>query len=166
MTLRTRTIAGRYRHRMTLDTSLVRRGFPALTRSLAGETVAYLDGPGGTQVHETVIQAMTGFMSRGGSNLHGPFVTSVETDATVVAARDAVADLFGARSNEIVFGQNMTSLTYNLSRALARTWREGDNIILTRLDHDANVSPWIQAAANRFSREPLCDTKRVGSRLL
>lgn len=134
---------------MTLDTSLVRKGFPALTRSLAGETVAYLDGPGGTQVHETVIHAMADFMSRGGSNLHGPFVTSVETDATVVAARDAVADLFGARSNEIVFGQNMTSLTYNLSRALARTWQEGDNIVLTRLDHDANVSPWTQAAASR-----------------
>jgi len=134
---------------MTLDTSLVRKGFPALTRSLAGETVAYLDGPGGTQVHETVIDAMADFMSRGGSNLHGPFVTSIETDATVVAARTAVADLFGARPNEIVFGQNMTSLTYSLSRALARTWREGDNIVLTRLDHDANVSPWTQAATDR-----------------
>jgi len=134
---------------MTLDTSLVRKGFPSLTRSLAGETVAYLDGPGGTQVHETVIHAMADFMSRGGSNLDGPFVTSVETDATVVAARDAVADLFGARPNEIVFGQNMTSLTYALSRALARTWREGDNIVLTRLDHDANVSPWMQAADDR-----------------
>ena len=134
---------------MTIDTAAIRTGFPALARSLADETVAYLDGPGGTQVHETVIDAMAGFMSRGGSNLHGPFVTSVETDATVIDARDAVADLFGAHSNEIVFGQNMTSLTYGLSRALARTWRKGDNIVLTRLDHDANVSPWTQAATDR-----------------
>jgi len=134
---------------MTIDASAVRKGFPALTRSLGGETVAYLDGPGGTQVHESVIHAMAEFMSRGGSNLHGPFETSVETDATVTAAREAVADLFGSRSHEIVFGQNMTSLTYSLSRALARTWAAGDNIVLTRLDHDANVSPWVQAASDR-----------------
>ena len=108
--------------------------------------MAYLDGPGGTQVHSSVIAAMTGFMSRGGSNLHGPFATSQETDDVVTQARLAVADLFGSQPDEIVFGQNMTSLTYAHSRALSRTWRSGDNIVLTRLDHDGNVSPWMQAA--------------------
>ncbi len=128
------------------DVEMIRSGFPALTRSVDGVPVAYLDGPGGTQAHGTVIEAMAGFMTAGGSNLHGPFVTSVETDAVADHARQAVADLFNARPDEIVFGQNMTSLTYTMSRALARTWRSGDNIVLTRLDHDANVSPWIQAA--------------------
>lgn len=131
---------------MSIDVASVRAGFPSLERTLGSQRVAYLDGPGGTQVHGSVIRAMAGFMERGGSNLGGPFVTSRETDTTVLDARRAVADLFAASANEIVFGQNMTSLTYALSRALARTWTSGDNIVLTRLDHDANVSPWIQAA--------------------
>jgi len=129
-----------------IDTTAVRSTFPALARQLEGKTVAYLDGPGGTQAHASVIEAMAGFMKAGGSNLDGPFVTSVETDAVVEDARSAVADLFNAQPGEIVFGQNMTSLTYAMSRALARTWRRGDNIVITRLDHDANVTPWIQAA--------------------
>jgi cysteine desulfurase family protein (TIGR01976 family) len=133
---------------MTLDTVSIRTGFPALARTLDGRPVAYLDGPGGTQVHDSVIRAMADFMARGGSNLGGSFVSSVETNAVVANARSAVADLFGAQPKEIVFGQNMTSLTYAMSRALARTWVSGDNIILTRLDHDANVSPWMQAAAD------------------
>ncbi len=86
-------------------------------------------------------------MAGGGSNLGGPFVTSEETQAVVDAARAAAADLFGAeRPDEIVFGQNMTSLTLALGRALARTWRPGDEIVCTTLDHDANVSSWMQAA--------------------
>ena len=133
---------------MTLDIESIRAGFPALARSQNGRRVAYLDGPGGTQVHESVIQAMADFMKRGGSNLGGTFESSIETDAVVAGARSAVADLFGAEPNEIVFGQNMTSLTYAMSRAMSRTWDSGDNIILTRLDHDANVSPWMQAAAD------------------
>ncbi len=137
-----------YHRVMTLNAAAIRAGFPALDRSLDGRTVAYLDGPGGTQVHGSVIDAMASFMEQGGSNLGGSFVTSVDTDAVVASARRAVADLFGAQPNEIVFGQNMTSLTYAMSRALARTWEAGDNIIVTRLDHDANVSPWMQAAAD------------------
>ena len=133
---------------MPFDINTIRRGFPALSRTIDGRTVAYLDGPGGTQVHESVIGAMDGFMSRGGSNLHGPFVTSRETDRVVDDAREAVADLYGSDPNEVVFGQNMTSLTYAMSRALSRTWRPGDNIVVTRLDHDANVSPWLQAASD------------------
>jgi cysteine desulfurase family protein (TIGR01976 family) len=131
---------------MPFDIASVRSGFPSLSRTLDGQTVAYLDGPGGTQVHGSVIAAMAGFMERGGSNLHGPFVTSRETVDVVDDARNAVADLFGCDPNEVVFGQNMTSLTYAMSRALSRTWGPGDNIIVTRLDHDANVSPWMQAA--------------------
>ncbi len=131
---------------MTIDIDTIRSGFPALSRTLEGEQVAYLDGPGGTQVHTSVIDAMARFMERGGSNLGGPFATSRETDAVVGDARAAVADLFGAEQDEIVFGQNMTSLTYAMSRALGRSWEKGGNIVLTRLDHDANVSPWMQAA--------------------
>lgn len=135
-----------YADGMSIDINTVRSGFPALSRTLNGRTVAYLDGPGGTQVHGSVIEAMGSFMKRGGSNLGGAFVTSEETDEVVDGARRAVADLFNADRQEIVFGQNMTSLTYAMSRALSRTWATGDNIVLTRLDHDANVSPWMQAA--------------------
>lgn len=131
---------------MSLDITTVRKGFPALSRTVDGRTVAYLDGPGGTQVHGSVIEAMAGFMECGGSNLGGPFVTSRETDHVVDNARRAVADLFGSETHEVVFGQNMTSLTYAMSRALARSWNRGDNVVVTRLDHDANVSPWMQAA--------------------
>src|SRR5680860_632104 len=126
---------------MPLDLDKIRSRFPALGREQNGETVAYLDGPGGTQVPVDVIEAMTSFMERGGSNLGGPFATSAETDALVADARLAVADLFNSDPSEIVFGQNMSSLTFPMSRALAQTWSDGDNIVLTRLDHDANISP-------------------------
>lgn len=128
------------------DPTSIRSRFPALARHVDGRPAAYLDGPGGTQVPESVIEAMAGFLRRGGSNLHGPFVTSHETDEALEGARAAVADLFGASPTEVAFGQNMTSLTYAVSRAIARTWDRGDNIVLTRLDHDANVTPWVQAA--------------------
>lgn len=128
------------------DPTSIRSRFPALGRLVNGNPAVYLDGPGGTQVPDTVIEAMAGFLRRGGSNLHGPFVTSHETDDALEGARAAVADLFGASPTEIAFGQNMTSLTYAVSRAIARTWDRGDNIVLTRLDHDANVTPWVQAA--------------------
>lgn len=128
------------------DIDSVRSGFPALDRMQDGRVVAYLDGPGGTQVHGSVVDAMSRYMRRGGSNHGGHFVTSEETDSLVDGARSAVADLVGAQPDEIVFGQNMTSLTYSFSRALSRTWDDGDNVIVTRLDHDANVTPWIQAA--------------------
>ena len=130
------------------DVATARAQFPALTRLVAGRPAVYADGPGGTQVARPVIDAMAGFMMRGGSNLGGPFATSVETAEIVAGARSAMADLFGAASpDEIVFGQNMTSLTLSLGRALARTWVDGDEIVVTRLDHDANVSSWMQAAS-------------------
>ena len=131
---------------MTLDVSTVRSQFPALSRTVDGVPAAYLDGPGGTQVPESVIQAMAGFMRAGGSNHGGPFASSRETDAVTESARSAIADLFGATPDEIAFGQNMTSLTLSVSRALGATWGSGDNIVVTRLDHDANVWPWVIAA--------------------
>ena len=131
---------------MTLNLEAVRNQFPALSRLVGGRPAAYLDGPGGTQVPKSVIDAMADFMRAGGSNHGGPFVTSRETDAVAESARQAVADLFGASPSEIAFGQNMTSLTLSVSRALGATWSAGDNIVVTRLDHDANVWPWVIAA--------------------
>jgi cysteine desulfurase family protein (TIGR01976 family) len=93
-----------------------------------------------------VIEAMTRFLEAGGSNLGGPFVTSKETDAVVAAARAAMADLLGATPGEIAFGQNMTSLNMALARAISRDWEPGDEVVVTALDHDANVSPWLIAA--------------------
>jgi len=131
---------------VALDVEAVRSQFPALSRVVDGQVAAYLDGPGGTQVPKSVIDAMADFMRAGGSNHGGPFVTSRETDAVAASARQAVADLFGASPDEIAFGQNMTSLTLSVSRALGATWMIGDNIVVTRLDHDANVWPWVVAA--------------------
>ena len=132
---------------MSFDPMLARMQFPALRRRVDGRAALYLDGPGGTQVPRPVIDAMAGFMEAGGSNHGGPFVTSRETDATAAAAREAMADLFNAeRPEEISFGQNMTSITLSVSRALSRSWGPGDEIVVTRLDHDANVSPWMIAA--------------------
>lgn len=123
--------------------------FPALDRTHSGRPVAYLDGPGGTQVPRSVIEAMGDPLERGVSNLGGPFPSSRLAEETTRQARIAMADLFGAADpEEIVFGQNMTSLTFAMSRALARTWRPGDRIIVSSLDHDANVTPWRMAAAD------------------
>jgi cysteine desulfurase family protein (TIGR01976 family) len=131
---------------MTFDVSSVREQFPALRRAVGGLPAAYLDGPGGTQVPESVIEAMAGFMRAGGSNHGGPFASSHETDAVTESARSAIADLFGASPDEIAFGQNMTSLTLSVSRALGATWNPGDNVVVTRLDHDGDVWPWVIAA--------------------
>jgi cysteine desulfurase family protein (TIGR01976 family) len=126
-----------------------RQQFPALQQEVNGQTAVYLDGPGGTQVPQGVISAMSTYLAQGGSNTGGPFLTSQRSDAIVTAARAAVADLLNARPREIAFGQNMTSLTFSLSRALARRWQPGDEIIVTKLDHDANISPWLLAAEER-----------------
>ena len=131
---------------MTLDVPAIRSQFPALSRRVDGQPAAYLDGPGGTQAPESVIDAIADFMRAGGSNHGGPFASSRETDAVTESARSAIADLFGASPDEIAFGQNMTSLTLSVSRALGATWVSGDNIVVTRLDHDGNVWPWVIAA--------------------
>ena len=134
----------------TLDPDALRHQFPALRRTAAARPPALLDGPGGTQSPERVIDAMAGYLRRGSSNHGGPFLTSREADAATWEARLAMMDLLNARRpEEIVFGQNMTSLTFSVSRAIAQTWRTGDEIIVTRLDHDANISPWLRAAEDR-----------------
>ncbi|HAX81074.1 MAG TPA: cysteine desulfurase-like protein [Actinobacteria bacterium] len=132
-----------------LDVAAVRSRFPALMRPGAG---AFLDGPGGTQVSDSVIAAISGALEAGIGNLGGAFEASGHSEAIVAAARSAVADLFDATPDEVVFGPNMTTLTFAVSRALARRWVPGDEIVVTRLDHDANVTPWRLAAADRGVR--------------
>jgi cysteine desulfurase family protein (TIGR01976 family) len=131
---------------MPLDIEAVRAQFPALDRTVDDRAAVYLDGPGGTQAPDRVIDAMAGFLGAGGSNLGGPFVTSHETDVVTESARTAIAALFNASPDEIAFGQNMTSLTFAVSRALGATWGPGDNVLVTHLDHDGNVWPWVRAA--------------------
>ncbi|MCP4424266.1 MAG: cysteine desulfurase-like protein [Chloroflexi bacterium] len=128
----------------------LRAQFPALQLEVNGKTAVFLDGPGGTQSPQSVIDAISGYMAYGNSNLGGQFLTSKHAMNTVASARLAMADLLNANSpDEISFGQNMTSLTFSFSRALARTWQAGDEIIVTRMDHDANISPWLMAAEDR-----------------
>ena len=130
-----------------MNLNAIRSQFPALDRVVAGQPAAYLDGPGGTQVPRSVIAAMSGFLEAGGSNHDGFFVTSRESEAVADAARVAIADLINAASpDEIAFGQNMTSITLSVSRALGATWGPHDNVVVSRLDHDANVWPWVLAA--------------------
>lgn len=133
----------------TFDVEEIRSRFPALTRSENGEVVAYLDGPGGTQVPRTVIDAMARVLEDGVSNLGGGFGSSRVSVRVMGEARSAMADLLACDPSEVIFGQNMTSLTFSMSRALAATWSEGDAIVLTSLDHDANFTPWAMAAAER-----------------
>lgn len=133
-----------------LDTSAIRAQFPALRRMQAGQPVAWFDGPGGSQVPKSVIDAISSFLIRGGSNHGGAFAASRDSESAHEEARAAVADLFGARDDDyVVFGMNMTSLNFALSRALSADWGPGDEVVVTRLDHDANVSPWLRAAADR-----------------
>ena len=125
----------------------LRAQFPSLSQQVNGHPVVFLDGPGGTQMPGVVIEAMAGYLSRDNANLGGAFVTSQRTvEAVAAARRDTAEFLNAARPEEIVFGQNMTSLTFSLAHSLGRTWKVGDEIIVTSLDHDANVAPWVLAA--------------------
>lgn len=133
-----------------LDVHSLRKQFPSLQKQIDHRSVIYLDGPGGTQVPQSVIDAMMDYLMRDNSNTGGVFLNSHQTDQTVTEARRAIADLLNAkRPEEIIFGQNMTSLTYMMSRTLARTWQAGDEIILSKIDHNANIDPWLQAAADQ-----------------
>jgi cysteine desulfurase family protein (TIGR01976 family) len=120
----------------------IRGQFPALKQEVNGHPVIFLDGPGGTQVPQRVIDAVAEYLAWSNANTHGGFSTSRRTDAVIAAAREAMADFLGCEADEIVFGTNMTTMTFALSRALGRELRPGDEILLTRLDHDANVAPW------------------------
>ena len=121
-----------------------RRDFPSLSRSVQGVPLAFLDGPAGTQVPEPVIAAMAGYYRTSNANTHGEFPTSRETDRLLDATRETVAAFLGAPSGrEISFGQNMTTLNFSLSHALAREMAPGDEIVITELDHEANRGPWL-----------------------
>jgi len=125
----------------------VRAQFPGLQREVAGRPAVFFDGPAGSQVPQRVVDAVSDYLLHRNANGDGPFATSQESDALLAEAHRAVADFLGAeRPEEVSFGANMTTLTLALSRALATTWRAGDEIIVSRLDHDANVSPWVLAA--------------------
>ena len=129
-----------------LDVTNLRRQFPALQESYNNRPAIFFDNPGGTQVPQRVIDAMVDYLTRRNANTHGFFETSIRSDAIIDGARQAAADLLGAQADEIVFGNNMTSLAFQLSRSLAREIRAGDEIVVTRLDHDANVAPWVALA--------------------
>ena len=130
---------------MPLDLNTIRAQFPALRRP-----VIYLDNPAGTQVPQVVVDRMTDYLIHHNANHAGAFATSIESDAILDEAHAAVADfLNAARPEEIVFGPNMTSLTLHISRSIARTWEPGDEIVVTRLDHDANITPWVLVAEER-----------------
>jgi cysteine desulfurase family protein (TIGR01976 family) len=141
-----------------LDVHGLRQQFPALNRPRAGRLPIFLDGPGGTQVPQSVADAVAAYLTTCNANHGGLFTTSRASDQILQAAHEAAADLLNAPSaDEIVFGPNMTTLTLHLSRSLARTLRPGDEILVTRLDHDANVTPWVLAARDAGATVRMCD---------
>ncbi len=126
---------------VAFDVDSIRARFSALRRPLA-----FFDGPGGTQVPDGVIDAIAGYLRERNANLGGAFETSRRSDAVVAGARRSAASFLGCTPDEVVFGQNMTTLNFSLTRTLARTLREGDEVVVTRLDHDGNVAPWLELA--------------------
>jgi len=127
----------------------IRQNFPALERLHNGFPVAYFDGPGGTQVPRQVADAVVEYLLHHNANQHWSYPTSAETDVVFSRAREAMADFLKARPEEIVFGPNMTTLTYHLSRTLGREYGPGDEIVITELDHHANIGPWQALAQER-----------------
>jgi len=138
-----------------LDPAWSRARFPALGLDVNGHPAAFLDGPGGTQVPQGVIDAMGDYLTRSNANVHRPYVTSRRTDEVIATARGSMADFLGCDADEIVFGANMTTMTFALSRALGRDLGEGDEVVVTALDHDANVAPW-RALEERGVRVSVC----------
>ena len=132
-----------------LDLAYVRSQFPSLAQTVSGHPAAFLDGPGGTQVPQRVIDAISNYLRRDNANTGGAYATSRHTDAMIAEARAAMADFLHCGAEEVAFGPNMTTLTYAMSRAIGRELKPGDEILVTRLDHDANVSPWLQMAEDR-----------------
>ena len=134
---------------MTRALESIRADFPALARRENGQAVAYFDGPGGTQVPRAVGDAMTDYLFQHNANTHWAYPTSAETDAMLDEARLAFADFFNASPADVSFGNNMTTIAFHLARGLARHWNEGDEIVVTELDHHANVAPWRAVARDR-----------------
>ncbi len=134
---------------MIASVEAIRAQFPALARREGDHHVAYFDGPGGTQVPRGVAEAMTYYLLHHNANTHWAYPTSVETDALLMQARETLADFLGATSGEIAFGANMTTLLFHIARAIGRGLAPGDEIIVTELDHHANVAPWQALAKER-----------------
>src|SRR5579864_3096595 len=132
-----------------LDVAYIRSQFPSLSQTVNGHPAAFLDGPGGTQVPQRVIDAISAYLSHDNANTGGAYSTSRHTDAMIARARAAMADFLHCGADEVVFGPNMTTLTFAMSRAIGRELNPGDEIVVTRLDHDANVSPWLAVAEDR-----------------
>ncbi len=126
-----------------LDLDWVRQQFPALRQTVNGQPAVFFDAPGGTQVPQTVIDAISEYLSKWNANLGGAFLTSQRSELIVEQAHQAMADFFNCAPEEVVFGANMTTLTFALSRAIGRELKSGDELMVTCLDHDANVSPWV-----------------------
>jgi cysteine desulfurase family protein (TIGR01976 family) len=124
------------------DIAWVREQFPSLKLQVNGHAAAFLDGPAGTQVPKQVMDAIQNYLLHSNANTYGAFLTSRRTDEMILSARAAMADFFRCDSNEVVFGQNMTTITFALARAIGREMKPGDEIVVTTLDHDANVAPW------------------------
>jgi cysteine desulfurase family protein (TIGR01976 family) len=125
-----------------LDLPWIRCQFPSFAEKVNGHPAAYFDGPGGTQVPQRVIDAISDYLKHANANTCGAYLTSQRTNQVIADARSAMGDFFGCESDEVVFGFNMTSLTFGMSRAIGRELKAGDEIVLTLLDHDANFSPW------------------------
>jgi cysteine desulfurase family protein (TIGR01976 family) len=125
-----------------IDLNWVRSQFPSLAQSVNGQPAIFLDGPGGTQVPLRVIEAISDYLQHNDANTGGAYATSQNTDAMIAATRAAMGDFLDCAPDEIVFGPNMTSLTYAMSRSIGRELKPGDEMVLTHLDHDANISPW------------------------
>jgi cysteine desulfurase family protein (TIGR01976 family) len=132
-----------------LSTEAIRAQFPALERRIADLPVAYFDGPGGTQVPRAVGEAVLDYLYHHNANTHWGYPTSIETDEVVGRARVVLATLVNGDPNEIAFGANMTTLTFHLARALGHGWNAGDEVVVTELDHHANIDPWTALAAER-----------------
>ncbi|MBK8780688.1 MAG: cysteine desulfurase-like protein [Anaerolineales bacterium] len=130
---------------MSLNLDVIRQQFPSLNRP-----AIFFDNPGGTQIAKQSLDRITKYLIENNANHEGAFATSIASDAVLDEAHQAMADFYNAASpEEIVFGNNMTTLTLHLSRSISRDWQEGDEIVLTRLDHDANVTPWVLAAQDK-----------------
>ena len=130
---------------MSLDLATIRSQFPGLNRP-----AIFFDNPGGTQIARASLDRITHYLTECNANHEGAFATSIASDAILEEAHRAMADFYNAASpEEIIFGNNMTTLTLHISRSLSRAWQAGDEIVVTRLDHDANVTPWVLAAQDK-----------------
>src|SRR6188472_412258 len=138
----------------TLELATIRARFPALSSA-----IAFFDGPGGTQCPQPVIDAIAGYLRESNANLGGAFAASRRSDELVERAHETAARFLGCRTGETIFGQNMTTLNFALTRAFGRTLEAGDEILVTRLDHDGNVAPWLELARDLDLRVDFVDLR-------